>query len=124
MPIISHMGVDYDSPNIQIQDNASATDLDNTKVPTGQTIESFLNTNVYRPIQHKTISNVDCGSSGVVALGVGKNAGIVLGCYCSQADICYPACHPTYGWYAIVETWTGVRKQNTSCTVEVYYVVL
>lgn len=42
MPIISHMGIDYDSPNIQIQDNASATDLDNTKVPTGQTIESFF----------------------------------------------------------------------------------
>ena len=43
MPIISHMGVDYDSPNIQIQDNASATDLDNTKIPTGQTIESYVN---------------------------------------------------------------------------------
>lgn len=45
MPIISHMGVDYDSPNVQIQDNASATDLDNTKVPTGQTIESYVSSN-------------------------------------------------------------------------------
>lgn len=47
MPIISHMGVDYDSPNIQIQDNASATDLDNTKIPTGQTVESYIDSKKY-----------------------------------------------------------------------------
>lgn len=46
MPLISHMGIDYDSPNIQIQDNASATDLDNTKVPTGQTVKAYINKNI------------------------------------------------------------------------------
>ena len=46
MPIISYMGEDYNSPNIQVQDNGSATDLDDTKVPTGRTVESYINKNL------------------------------------------------------------------------------
>lgn len=42
MSIVSHMGIDYDYPTLQIQNNSSATDLDNNKVPTGQTIKSYL----------------------------------------------------------------------------------
>lgn len=39
---ITHMGIDYESPNIEIQDSNIATDLDNTKIPTGKTIKSYI----------------------------------------------------------------------------------
>lgn len=45
MAIISHMSVDYDAPVVEVQSDSSATDLENAKVPTGQTIKSYLNTN-------------------------------------------------------------------------------
>lgn len=72
MPIISYMGEDFDSPNIQIQDNASATDLDNTKIPTGQTIESYV-TNQYTKTNvtlngtyNNTVYYRDVSKSGMV----------------------------------------------------------
>ena len=45
MSIISHMSVDYDAPVVEVQSDSSATDLENAKVPTGQTIKSYLTAN-------------------------------------------------------------------------------
>lgn len=46
MPAIRFKGVDYTTPTVYVQSDASATDLENTKVPTGQTIKSYLNSNI------------------------------------------------------------------------------
>ena len=45
MAVISHCGVDYTAPTVEVQSDASATSLEATKVPTGQTITSYLNSN-------------------------------------------------------------------------------
>lgn len=45
MSVISHAGEDYGIPTVNIQDDASATTLDATKVPTGQTMNNVLNSN-------------------------------------------------------------------------------
>lgn len=46
MSVISHGGEDYGIPTVEIQDDASATTLDATKVPTGQTIDNYITTNL------------------------------------------------------------------------------
>ena len=46
MAVISHCGVDYTAPTVEVQSDASATSLEATKVPTGQTITSYLNSKI------------------------------------------------------------------------------
>ena len=53
MAVISHCGVDYTAPTVEVQSDASATSLEATKVPTGQTITSYLNSN-YAKITNDT----------------------------------------------------------------------
>lgn len=47
MPIISHMGNDYSTPNYQVQDSATTTDLADLMIPTGRTIESYIDSKKY-----------------------------------------------------------------------------
>ena len=53
MSVISHGGEDYGIPTVDIQDDASATTLDATKVPTGQTMNNVLNSNF---VKYKIVS--------------------------------------------------------------------
>lgn len=46
MGIISCMGEDYTAPEIDIQSDSSATNLIDDEIPTGQTIKSYLNSNL------------------------------------------------------------------------------
>ena len=46
MPVIRYKGVEYGGPSVHIQSDATATDLENTSVPNGQTIKSYLNSNI------------------------------------------------------------------------------
>lgn len=46
MGVISKNGIDYPAPTVPIQSDNSATDLTNAAVPTGQTIKSYLNSNL------------------------------------------------------------------------------
>ena len=46
MGVISQNGIDYPVPSVPVQSNGSATDLTNASVPTGQTIKSYLNSNL------------------------------------------------------------------------------
>ena len=46
MSVISHGGEDYGIPTVDVQDDASATTLDATKVPTGQTIDNYITANL------------------------------------------------------------------------------
>ena len=46
MGVISQNGVDYPVPPVTVQSDGSATDLTNAAVPTGQTIKSYLNSNL------------------------------------------------------------------------------
>ena len=46
MGVISQNGIDYPVPSVPVQSNGSATDLTNAAVPTGQTIKSYLNSNL------------------------------------------------------------------------------
>lgn len=48
--VISYMGDDYIAPSVEIQSDAHATDLDNSKVQTGQTIKSYIKANENIPI--------------------------------------------------------------------------
>ena len=43
MGLISQNGVDYPAPSVKVQSDGTATDLTNDRVPTGQTIKSYLN---------------------------------------------------------------------------------
>lgn len=46
MGVISQNGIDYPVPSVPVQSDGSATDLTNAAVPTGQTIKSYLNSNL------------------------------------------------------------------------------
>lgn len=46
MGVISQNGIDYPVPSVPVQSDGSATDLTNAAVPTGQTIKSYLNSNI------------------------------------------------------------------------------
>ena len=46
MALFSYKGVDYDTPAYPIQNDPSATSLDATKIPTGQTVEGYLNSKI------------------------------------------------------------------------------
>lgn len=46
MSVIRYKGTEYGAPTVGIQSNSTATDLDDLKVPNGQTIKSYLNTNI------------------------------------------------------------------------------
>ena len=61
MAVISHCGVDYTAPTVEVQSDASATSLEATKVPTGQTITSYLNSNL-----SWTLVNIGTPTSGTL----------------------------------------------------------
>ena len=46
MGVISQNGIDYPVPSVPVQSDAHATDLINDAVQTGQTIKSYLNSNL------------------------------------------------------------------------------
>lgn len=73
MPIISYMGEDFDSPNIQVQDNGSATDLDDTKVPTGRTVESYANSKIQNDGSATDLDNTKVPTGQTIESYINKN---------------------------------------------------
>ena len=61
MGLISQNGVDYPAPSVKVQSDGTATDLTNDRVPTGQTIKSYLNSNLYRKINTTYVYNTADG---------------------------------------------------------------
>lgn len=61
MGVISQNGIDYPVPSVPVQSDGSATDLTNAAVPTGQTIKSYLNSNLgkYFSAQSTTVVIMD-----------------------------------------------------------------
>lgn len=54
MGVISQNGIDYPVPSVPVQSDGSATDLTNAAVPTGQTIKSYLNSNISNLVKTAT----------------------------------------------------------------------
>ena len=96
MAVISHCGVDYTAPTVEVQSDASATSLEPTKVPTGQTITSYLNSN-FLDIKRVTAgTNVTVNSGGYYKLGnlVIVNIRLTISSGASNTNIVYGL--PTY----------------------------
>ena len=62
MGVISQNGIDYPVPSVQVQSDGTATDLTNDRVPTGQTIKSYLNSNLINKV------NIPAGGSYTLTL--------------------------------------------------------
>lgn len=87
MSVISHAGEDYGIPTVNIQDDASATTLDATKVPTGQTMNNVLNSNfVNKNWTKKTISlqNSALNSTSSITVTELTNASELVVCASNQ----------------------------------------
>lgn len=126
MPIISHMGVDYDSPNVQIQDNASATDLDNTKVPTGQTIKSYINKITVKTHSFSLTTNGN-GIADIPTSVCKPSTQILLAVYCGSGAYGYikydSVANDKYALCVVNLTTSGyTRIANTSLTLTIEYI--
>lgn len=125
MPIISHMGVDYDSPNIQIQDNASATDLDNTKIPTGQTIENYIKTKGTVTYTDRTVTTGTSTYDGfyygeIGDLGESSNKMIISAFIVTVANNSWASVQKV-GTYANYNLRVYTKASSKSVTVRVVY---
>ena len=129
MPLISHKGIDYDSTNIQVQDNASATDLDNTKIPTGQTVESYIGNKL--KVSTKQYTNQSTNLYGNINIDLRPDSSIILAATCSASGnykaLIYATGSPAVyvlRWFNVATTSTASLVSTSLGTITVYYLSL
>ena len=93
MGVISQNGIDYPVPSVPVQSDGSATDLTNAAVPTGQTIKSYLNSNLIHKIriisssQNVINANGEKGLFFLLGNTAASAAGVSGGCIFTLIDI-------------------------------------
>ena len=74
MPAIRYKGVEYGGPSVHIQSDTTATDLEDTQVPNGQTIKSYLNNNLTSVTTSLQATGKVTALSGVACNRIGRIA--------------------------------------------------